>query len=143
VRAASAGDKAGPHVNLFALECLNAHGIATRGLRAKPWGEFWGREQLPVRILITLGDPSLYAAGANWDRDDFRTVKAHWPTPDPETVVGSDTDRRLAFEEAFVALEARIGKLLALPLEGMSDQVLSRELARIGEGSWPATATKA
>jgi arsenate reductase (thioredoxin) len=131
VRAASAGDTRAALVNSYALECLAAHRISTIGLYTKPWGQFFGLFQPPVRVLITLCD--VYAAKSNWDHDPLRTVKAHWPTAQPETVVGGETEIRLAFEEAFVTLEARIRRFLALSLDRLSDEVLSQELAQIGQ----------
>lgn len=133
VRAASAGDTPAVQVNPYALECLRAHGVATRGLRSKPWGEFFGLHRTPVRFVVSLGD--VYAAQTNWDHDTCATVKALWVMPDPSTVVGTATDARLAFEETFLTLESRIRKFLALPLGQLSDQALSRELALIGEES--------
>lgn len=133
VRAASAGDTAAASVNPYALECLTAHRIPTAQLFCKPWGTFFGYYRPPVRMLITLCDPDIYAAKANWHHEAVHTVRAHWPTADPEVAVRRDGGMRLAFEELFVTLEARIWQLLALPLGTLSDQALSRELARIGE----------
>ncbi len=130
VRPASAGDSANVHVNPYALECLATHDISTAGLHSKAWGHFFGLGRPPVHALITLCDA--YAARVDWDQGTVHTVKVHWPTPEPEFVVGSQTDRRLAFEEAFILLEARIGKLLTLPLERLGDPDLSRRLADIG-----------
>ena len=131
VRAASAGDTAGVCVNPYALECLAAHDIAATELHSKAWGRFFGLGCPPVHILITLCDA--YATRVNWDRDAVHTVKVHWPTPDPELVVGSPTDKRLAFEKVFVLLEARVGRLLAFPIGDLSQPALSQHLARIGE----------
>jgi hypothetical protein len=86
-------------------------------------------------VLITLSNPDTYAAKTNWDKENVRTARAHWPTLDPETVVASPTNRRLAFEEVFVTLEARIRRLLALQMDQLTDRALARELTRIGEGS--------
>src|SRR5215471_895446 len=105
VRAASAGETISGRVSPYAIACLTAHGIGTTGLRDKLWGELFGIYGPPVRVLITLSKPDTYAAKANWDKENARTVKAHWPTLDPETVVGSRTNIRLAFEEVFVTLE--------------------------------------
>lgn len=134
VRAASMGDTAARCVSPYALECLASHRIDTEGLRSKPWGEFFGLGRPPVHVLITLCDPDAsYAARVNWDQGTVRTVKAHWPTPEPEAVVGSETDKRLAFEETFVTLEARIRQFLALSPHRLTHEALSRELGRIGE----------
>jgi protein-tyrosine-phosphatase len=134
IRAASAGETISGRVSAYAIACLTAHGIGTTGLRDKLWGELFGIRP-PVRVLITLSNPDTYAAKASWDKENVRTVRAHWPTPDPETVVGTPTDRRLAFEEVFVTLEARIRKLLALQMDQLTDRALARELTRIGNES--------
>jgi len=133
VRAASAGDTAAASVNPYALECLTAHRIPTDQLFCKPWGVFFGYYRPPVRMLITLCNSDIYAARAHWDHEAVRTVKTHWPTADPEVTVGREIELRPAFEELFVTLEARIRQLLALRLDRLSDQALSRELARIGD----------
>jgi arsenate reductase len=133
VRAASAGEKAAERVNPHALECLTAHHLPTKGLWPKPWGEFFCVDRPPVRVLITLGNPNAYVMGVNWNQSGVRTAKAHWPTPDPEAVVGGATQVRLAFEEVFSTLEARIRKFLALTLDRLSDEDLLEQLARIGE----------
>jgi arsenate reductase len=133
MRAASAGDTAAATVNPYALECLTAHRIPTAELSCKPWCVFFGHYRPPVRMLITLCEPDIYAARVNWSHEAAHTVSAHWPTADPEVAAGREMRMRLAFEELFVTLEDRVQQLLALPLGRLSDQALSRELARIGE----------
>lgn len=133
VRAASAGDAAALQVNPYAFECLASHRISTTELFSKPWVMFRGYYRPPVRVLITLCDPDIYATRADWDYEGVHTVKGHWPTPDPEAIAGKETDMRLAFEVAFVTLEARIRQFLALPLDRLSDKALSHQLERIGE----------
>lgn len=131
VRAASAGDIAARHVNPYALECLRVHGIATRGLRSKPWAEFFGLHKPRVRFLISLCEVD--GDKVNWEYGGGEVVRGRWEMPDPATVVGSDVDIRLAFEEAFGTLESRIRKFLVLPLGRLTDRALSRELALIGD----------
>lgn len=133
VRAASAGSVPIGLVSPYVLECLREHRIATAGLRSKSWDEFFGVDRPPAHMLINLGDRDACAANASWRHDPVPTVKAHWPTPDAEVVFGTATDKRLAFEEVFVLLEARIRRFLALPLDRLSDPALSQRLARIGE----------
>ena len=135
VRAASAGETTSGRVSPHAVACLNAHGIGTTGLRDKQWGEVFGLGRPQVRVLITLSNPNTDAAKAHWDQESGPTIRAHWPTPDPETVVGTAAERQLAFKEVFATLDARIRKLLALPTDRLTDQALARELTRIGEDS--------
>ena len=132
LRAASAGDapdRAG--LNTHALECLRAHGIATRGLRSKSWSEFFGLTPTPVRVLITLCEVD--AVRVNWERSCGRLVRAEWPMADPTDVIGQDTDIQRAFERAYNVLRHRIRRLVALPLSRIPDRALARELAHIGQ----------
>jgi protein-tyrosine-phosphatase len=133
VRAASAGDSPRAHVDPYAIECLRDRGIATTGLRSKGCNAFLGVYRPSVRFLITLNNVG--GAKANWDRDTIRPTKAHWGMPDPTAVVGSETDIRVAFEEAFDTLDLRIRKFLALPLGLLNGRALTQELERIGEAS--------
>jgi protein-tyrosine-phosphatase len=133
VRAASAGDSPCAQVDLYALECLRVHGIATTGLRTKGCDAFVGVNRLPVRFLITLSEVN--GAKAIWDRATIRPTKAHWGMRDPTAAVGSEIDTRVAFEEAFATLNLRIRKFLALPFGVLNWRALTRELERIGQAS--------
>jgi arsenate reductase len=129
LRVASAGASGIPcAVNPYAIECLQAHGIPTTGLHSKAWGEFFGVGKPAVRFLITLCE--IYAAKAAWPP---HTLKTHWDTPDPAYAVGSEVDIKLAFEEAYETLHARIQQFLSLQFDLLKDPALLRELARIGE----------
>jgi arsenate reductase len=130
VSAASAGDSVTGRVNSRARECLRGHGIATEGLRSKPWGAFIGAYRPPVQLLVTLSD--VLAAQASWP---YNTQIAHWNMSDPGDVVGSELDVRLAFEEAFAKLDLRIRAFLDLPLGKLKGRALAQELERIGNSS--------
>lgn len=131
LRAASAGsDPSGP-VDPYALECLGAHGIGGQSLHTKAWNQFIGPGAPAIRFLITLCERGSHHCSLQPEPPAL--VRAHWGMPDPAGVGGSSIDQRLAFEEGFVTLYARISRLLALPLERLSDQGLSVALTRIGE----------
>jgi len=132
LRVASAGASGIPcAVNPYAIECLQAHGIATTGLRSKGCDGFLGAYRPPIRFLITLGEVG--RSKVNWDRGTLRPTKAHWGMPDPTAVVGREIDIRTAFEAAFATLDVRIRKFLSLPLELLNGRTLKLELERIGE----------
>jgi arsenate reductase len=61
------------------------------------------------------------------------TPKAHWGLSDPGHVKGTDDEVIAAFEATYRALELRINKMLALPLEDMSGESLVTELNAIGK----------
>ena len=128
LRVGSAGDSAASQVRPYAIECLRAHGIATEGLRCKAWGEFFGRNRPSIRFLIAFCD--VYATKTIWHED---TLIACWNMLDRATVVGSDIDIQVAFEEAFTTLQTRIQRFLALPLEELNAPALAQEVQRVGE----------
>lgn len=127
LRAASAGADPSSPPHPYALECLSAHGMARRPLQPRSWREFVGANVPAIRLLITLCEQESHHCSLP------ARVQAHWGMPDPAKVTGSAIDQRLAFEETFVTLNARIGRLLALPLRRLTDCELSLELARMGE----------
>jgi arsenate reductase (thioredoxin) len=131
LRAGSAGDStARAPVNPYALECLQRHGIATRGLRSKPWGEFFGLHRAPVRFLILLSE--VEAARVCWELENNELVRSRWNVPDPAELLANDTDVRADFERAYVSLESRIRKFLALPLDQLTHRELVDALGLIG-----------
>jgi protein-tyrosine-phosphatase len=127
LRAVSAGSDPACPPHSYALECLTAHGITEPPLHTQPWRQFVGPNAPAVRFLITLCEPKSHRCSLP------ARVQADWGMPDPARVTGSAIDQRLAFEEAFVTVYARVRELLALPIERLSDRELSLELTRIGE----------
>jgi arsenate reductase len=118
VIAASAGSHPAPRVNPYAVETLAAHGIAWEGRVPKRIDEVEG---IAYNLVITVCDNAAEACpffpGA--------VAQVHWGLPDP----ADETEREAAlraFEATYQALDARIGKLLALPIEGMAAEELVR-----------------
>jgi hypothetical protein len=69
-----------------------------------------------------------------------KPLAAHWGVADPAAVSGSDEEKRKAFQRAFAALSARIGRLLALPLEKLDPHALKSRLEEIGKSDTRASA---
>lgn len=126
LRAYSAGSHPVGKVNPNALAALARHGLPTEGYSSQSWDEF---EDMPIDILITVCDS---AAGESCPVYLGRAVKAHWGLPDPAHVQGSPEVIEAAFESTYTALEKRIQRLLALPIEKMSKSELGEALNRIG-----------
>jgi arsenate reductase len=64
---------------------------------------------------------------------------AHWGMPDPAGVVGTDEEKRRAFDDALLTISRRLDLLLALPLEKLSRLALEKrvkEIGRSGSGKW-------
>lgn len=133
VKAHSAGSAPSGRVNPLALDVLQAAGVGTDGLHSKDWTVFSRPDSPPLAIVITVCDsaaaetcPVFFgAAGA-------APVKVHWGHPDPSQVVGSDDDRRRAFELTRQAIGYRMLQLLALPLDTMDRDALQAALVDIG-----------
>lgn len=121
VIAASAGSHPAPRVNPYAVETLAAHGIEWNDRVPKRLDEVEG---VAYDLVITVCDNAAEACpffpGA--------AAQVHWGLPDP----ADETDREAAlraFEQTYQALDARITRLLALPIEAMG----AEELVRVAE----------
>lgn len=123
----SAGSRPTGRVNPYAIEELQAHGIATEGLASKSWDRFTEAGAPPLDVVITVCDnaasetcPVLFG--------DF--VKSHWGLPDP--AAARDADAAAAFRRAHALIVRRITALLQLPVETMGRDELQQALDRIG-----------
>lgn len=123
VIAASAGSHPAPRVNPYAVETLAAHGIAWEGRVPKRLDEVEG---VAYNLVITVCDNAAEACpffpGA--------VAQVHWGLPDPADETEREAARR-AFEATYQALDSRIGKLLALPIEEMGAEELVRVAGEI------------
>ena len=126
IRAFSAGSHPIGKINIGVLATLKHHGLPTEGYKSQSWDEFTDQ---PMDIAITVCDN---AAGETCPVYLNKAVRAHWGVSDPGHVKGTDEDIIAAFEETYRILEHRIKKMLALPLEEMSERELSAKLNKIG-----------
>jgi len=126
VRAFSAGSHPVGKVNENALATLARHGLPIEGYSSKSWDDL---ENENIDIVITVCDN---AAGEVCPAYLGQVVRAHWGLPDPAHACGSPEIIAKAFEETYAAMEKRIQKFLALPLEALSRQELTEKLKQIG-----------
>ena len=59
-------------------------------------------------------------------------MTVHWGIDDPAAVEGSKEDQARAFQRALGELDARITRLLQLPLESLDQTALREKLEEIG-----------
>ena len=123
----SAGSTPRGQVNPAALELLAAEGFDISRFRSKSWEEFAAPDAPELDFIITLCDS---AAGETCPVWPGRPVSAHWGLPDPASVEG-DAERRAAFAATLRAIEARIERLLQLPIAELDSTELKRRLAAI------------
>ena len=59
-------------------------------------------------------------------------VIAHWGMPDPADVMGTDQERRRAFDDTVLTISRRLDLFLALPIEKLSRLALEHRVREIG-----------
>lgn len=128
-RAFSAGSSPKGQVHPLALDVLNAAGIATAGLRSKPWDEFATPDAPKMDFVFTVCDNAAGEACPVWPG---QPMTAHWGIEDPAAVEGPDIEKEKAFVSAFRYLRNRISVFTALPMESLDKAALGTKLREIG-----------
>ena len=126
----SAGSHPAGAVNPHALELLQALGHETGSLRSKSWDEFAAPGAPEMDFVFTVCDD---AAGETCPVWPGHQATAHWGIPDPAKVKGTQAEVAEAFDETYRLLAARIGLLVALPIDKLDRAALHKHLHDIGE----------
>lgn len=134
-RGYSAGSQPTGRVNPVVLELLQHMGLVRAGLRSKSWDEFAVPGAPVMDFVFTVCDN---AAGEQCPFWPGQPMTAHWGVPDPAAVAGSDTDKWLAFREAFRQLENRIRIFTSLKISALDRQALKARVDEIGRDLDPA-----
>lgn len=131
VEAASAGSRPAPRVNPYAVEVLAGRGIEWRGHTPRGIADFAGeRFDIVITVCDDARDACPYFPGAG--------AQVHWGLPDPALESEPEAARQ-AFATTYAALEWRVDRLLALPLETMSPAAIAERARAIHEdGAGPA-----
>lgn len=119
----SAGSHPTGRINPYAVRVLKeVYGIDASGARSKSWDEF---KSVNFKIVITVCDN----AKESCPIFPGRAIMAHFSSPDPAGVEGSDDQKKAAFVQVARQISQRMDALCAL-----SDAELdSSHLAAIGE----------
>jgi protein-tyrosine-phosphatase len=129
-RGFSAGSHPKGAVHPMALELLNQMKLPTQGLRSKPWDEFAAPGAAPLDFVFTVCDNAAGEVCPYWPG---QPITAHWGVPDPAAVEGSETQRWMAFRNAFKALESRVKIFTSLPIDSLDRMRLKERLEAIGK----------
>jgi len=129
-RAFSAGSFPIGKVNPYAIAQLRQMGYETVRLRSKSWDEFSAPDAPNIDAVLTVCDNAASESCPTWPG---HPVSAHWGIPDPAAVEGTEAEKRLAFAETYMALKARISKLINLPVQSLENSNLKRRLDEIGQ----------
>ncbi len=125
----SAGSFPKGEVHPFAIELLRKLNYRTEDLRSKSWDEFAGEGAPPLDFIFTVCDDAAGEVCPIWPG---QPMTAHWGIPDPAAVEGSDTEKHVAFADAFRMLNNRISIFINLPIASLDRMTLQKRLAEIG-----------
>ncbi len=126
----SAGSHPKGQVHPIALALLLKLDYPTDNLRSKSWDEFAAPNALHLDFVFTVCDNAAGEVCPHWPG---QPMTAHWGIPDPAAVEGTDSEKSLAFREAFRSLETRIKLFLSLPLASIDRMRLKERVDAIGK----------
>lgn len=126
----SAGSHPKGEVHPMAIELLKRANYVTSGLRSKSWDEFAAPGAPKMDFVFTVCDSAAAEACPVWPG---QPMTAHWGVPDPAAVEGSDTEKALAFAEAYRMLNNRISIFVNLPITSLDRLALQKRLTDIGQ----------
>jgi len=115
----SAGSKPVGRVNPLAVRVLReVYGIDASDARSKSWNEFQGQA---FDYVITVCDHARDACPV-WPT---ASIIAHWRSPDPAVVTGTDEEKFRVFADVASEIEQRVKRLCALsPEEARSPELV-------------------
>ena len=128
-RGFSAGSHPKGEVHPIALELLRHMKLPTEGLRSKSWDEFAAPGAPTMDFVFTVCDNAAGEVCPYWPG---QPMTAHWGVEDPAAAQGSDTDKWLAFRQAFRELESRIKIFTSLPIRTLDRAKLQARIDAIG-----------
>jgi arsenate reductase len=130
-RGSSAGSHPKGAVHPVALELLKQLRLPTKDLRSKSWDGFAAPAGPPLDFVFTVCDNAAGEVCPYWPG---QPMTAHWGVNDPAAVEGTDTEKWVAFREAFRTLENRIKTFTSLPIASLDRVKLQAQLDAIGKG---------
>ena len=120
----SAGAQPTGKVNPFALWILqDRYGIDANGARSKSWEEF---KDVKFDFVITVCDKARESCPV-WPG---QPVIAHWSSPDPASLEGTDDQKRWMFVQVASQMARRIELMCALPDRELEKLQLDRIAAQ-------------
>ncbi|MEL7527930.1 MAG: arsenate reductase ArsC [Pseudomonadota bacterium] len=128
-KAFSAGSQPVGYVHPEALVLLKKLNFKTEEFRSKDWSEFADPDAPVMDFVFTVCDNAARESCPVWPG---QPMSAHWGVPDPASVTGNDSEKRLAFSDTFRMLNNRISIFINLPLSSLDKLSLQERLDEIG-----------
>ena len=125
----SAGSQPKGAVHPYALDLLKKMNHPTAQLQSKSWDEFAQLGAPELDFVFTVCDSAAAEVCPIWPG---QPMTAHWGIPDPAAAEGSEVEKRLAFADAYRAMNNRISIFVNLPIQSLDKLSLQKRLAEIG-----------
>ena len=114
-------------VNPFAIQVLkDFYNIDASHARSKSWEEF---NDVEFDFVVTVCDNARESCPV-WPG---QPIVAHWSSPDPAAVEGSDEEKYRAFKEVATQINHRLQLFTSLPLEKLDRPELIKAIQAIGD----------
>ena len=122
----SAGSFPTGKVNPFAIQVLkDVYNIDASEARSKSWEEF---NDIEFDFVVTVCDNARETCPV-WPG---QPIVAHWSSPDPAAVEGSDSEKYRAFKEVAFQINRRLQRFTSLPFEKLDRHELGAAIHEIG-----------
>ena len=122
----SAGSFPTGKVNPFAIQVLkDVYNIDASEARSKSWEEF---KDVEFDFVVTVCDNARESCPV-WPG---QPIVAHWGSPDPAAVEGSDAEKYRAFKEVALQIDRRLQLLTSLPLDKLDQLKIAAAIQEIG-----------
>jgi len=122
----SAGAFPTGQVNPFAIQVLkDVYNIDASQARSKSWEEF---KDVKFDFVVTVCDNARETCPI-WPG---QPIVAHWSSPDPAAVEGTDAEKYRAFREVASQINRRLQLFTALPLDELDRSELAAATQEIG-----------
>jgi protein-tyrosine-phosphatase len=128
-QAFSAGSQPKGEPHPYTLDLLKKLNYDTGFARSKSWDEFAKPGAPALDFVFTVCDSAAAEVCPIWPG---QPMSAHWGIPDPAAAEGNETERRLAFSDAYRLLYNRISIFTNLPMRSLDKLSLQRRLDEIG-----------
>lgn len=126
----SAGSHPKGEVHPMAIDLLKRSNYDTSVLRSKSWDEFAVPGAPKMDFVFTVCDSAAAEACPVWPG---QPMTAHWGVPDPAALVGTDTEKALAFADTYRMLSNRISIFVNLPISSLDRLALQKRVSEIGK----------
>jgi arsenate reductase len=122
----SAGSFPTGKVNPLAIQVLqDVYNIDASEARSKSWEEF---KDLEFDFVVTVCDHARETCPI-WPG---QPIVAHWSSPDPAAVEGSDAEKYRAFKEVAIQIDRRLQLFTSLPFDKLDPLKLAAATQEIG-----------